>query len=192
MCNNSEEERGTFMLFESARISFRKMTPEDIPVYHSWRNDLEVMRTTNPDLDLYSFESTAEFVQQVILGSHSSKSYLILDKDTQKPIGITSLIQIDRKNRNPECILDIGDKAYWGKGFGREALSLLLDYAFLEMNLHRVGLRVFSFNDRAISLYEKIGFKQEGRSRQAIFREGKWHDIIAMGILQAEYSSKGK
>jgi len=175
------------MLFESARISFRKMTLEDIPIYHSWRNDLEVMRTTLPVLDLHSYESTADFVTQVILGSPTSKSYLILEKETQKPIGITSLIHIDPKNRNAECIIDIGEKTNWGKGFGREALKLLLDYAFLEMNLHRVSLRVFSFNEKAISLYEKMGFKHEGRSRQAIFREGKWHDIIHMGILQEEW-----
>lgn len=175
------------MLFESARISFRKMTLEDIPLYHSWRNDLEVMRTTLPVLDLHSYESTTDFVTQVILGSPTSKSYLILEKETQKPIGITSLVHIDPQNRNAECIIDIGDKAYWGKGFGKEALKLLLDYAFLEMNLHRVSLRVFSFNENAISLYEKLGFKREGRSRQAIFREGKWHDILHMGILQEEW-----
>lgn len=175
------------MLFESERISFRKMTLEDIPIYHSWRNDLEVMRTTLPALDLHSYEGTADFVTQVILGSTTSKSYLILEKETQKPIGITSLVYIDPKNRNAECIIDIGEKAYWGKGFGKEALQLLLDYAFLEMNLHRVSLRVFSFNENAISLYEKLGFKHEGRSRQAMFREGKWHDILHMGILQEEW-----
>ncbi|MED4174038.1 GNAT family protein, partial [Halalkalibacterium halodurans] len=94
---------------------------------------------------------------------------------------------IDYKNRNAECIIDIGEKTYWGKGYGFEALRLLLNYAFLEMNLHRVSLRVFSFNKKAIRLYEKLGFKHEGTSRQCLYRYGQWHDIVHMGILKDEY-----
>lgn len=175
------------MLFESARVCLRKMIEDDIPIYQKWRNDMDVLRTTNPFIDMYTYGDTKAFVEHVILGASASKSYMILDKESQRPIGITSLIQIDFKNRNGECIIDIGEKEYWGKGYGTEALKLLLDYAFLEMNLHRVSLRVFSFNEKAVSMYEKIGFKQEGVSRQSIFREGKWHDIIHMGILQHEY-----
>ncbi len=175
------------MLFQSERIYLRKMTGEDVDVYHTWRNDVEVMRTTNPSMDVYTWEDTNGFVNQVILHASSSKSYMIVDSQTNRPIGITSLIQFDLKNRNAECIIDIGEKEYWGKGYGREALKLLLDYAFLEMNLHRVSLRVFSFNEKAIKLYEKLGFKQEGISRQYLFREGKWHDLVHMGILQQEY-----
>ncbi|WP_217561853.1 GNAT family N-acetyltransferase [Paenibacillus sp. GbtcB18] len=175
------------MLFESSRVSFRKMTEEDAAVYHTWRNDMEVMRTTNPSLDLFTYAETRQFVEQVILGSDTSKSYMILDKESGRPIGITSLIQLDYKNRSAECILDIGEKEFWGKGYGTESLRLLLNYAFLELNLHRVSLRVFAFNDKAVALYEKIGFKREGVSRQAVFREGNWHDILHMGILQEEY-----
>ncbi|MBI6874450.1 GNAT family N-acetyltransferase [Clostridium aciditolerans] len=175
------------MLFDSDRIYFKKMTPEDVDVYHRWRNDMEVMRSTSTFLDIYDFEETKEFITKIILRSHSSKSYIIVEKKSDTPIGINSLINIDYKNRNAECIIDIGDKNFWGKGYGTEALRLLLDYTFLELNLHRVSLRVFSFNDRAIKLYEKIGFKKEGESRESIFREGKWHHIIHMGILQSEY-----
>ncbi|AST91264.1 MULTISPECIES: GNAT family N-acetyltransferase [Sutcliffiella] len=176
------------MLFNSKRVSLRKMSIDDIELYHSWRNNMEVMISTNPSLDVYSLEETKSFVENVILGSSSSKSYIIHHKRSEKAIGITSLINIDLKNRNAECIIDIGDKEYWGHGYGKEALKLLLDYAFLELNLHRVSLRVFSFNEKAISLYQKIGFQQEGVSRQALFRNGQWHDIVHMGLLQSEYN----
>ncbi|QDX92496.1 N-acetyltransferase [Brevibacillus laterosporus] len=175
------------MLFQSARIYLRKMTADDVTIYHTWRNDMEVMRTTNPAIDLCTLDNTQEFVNQVILGSSTSKSYMIIDKESETPIGIVSLIQIDYKNRNAECIIDIGEKAYWGKGYGTEALRLLLDYAFLELNLHRVSLRVFSFNKKAIALYERMGFKHEGISREYIFRDGKWSDVFHMGVLQREY-----
>ncbi|WP_195571360.1 GNAT family N-acetyltransferase [Paenibacillus sp. 1001270B_150601_E10] len=175
------------MLFESSRLYLRKMTETDVEQYHQWRDDMEVMRTTNPFLDRVSFDDTIQFVTQVVMGSTSSKNYIIVDKGTDEPIGITALIQLDYKNRNGECILEIGNKAYWGKGYGTEALQLLLRYAFLECNLHRLSLRVFSFNEKAIRLYTKIGFKQEGVTRQSIYRDGDWHDIIHMGMLQEEY-----
>lgn len=175
------------MLFQSSRIYLRKMTEDDISIYHKWRSDVEVMATTSPHLEAVTFEDTKHFVEQVILGSHSSKSYIIVDKESQAPIGVTSLIQIDNKNRNAECILDIGEKEFWGKGYGTEALRMLLDYAFLELNLHRVSLCVFSFNTKAVKLYEKLGFQREGVLRQALFRAGEWHDILQMGMLQAEY-----
>jgi len=178
------------MLFESSRLKLRKMTLEDTELYHKWRNDLEVMHFTNPSLDVYPMETTKQFVDQVILGSQNAKSYIIVEKENEKSIGVVSLINIDYKNRNAECIIDIGEKEYWGKGFGSEGLRLVLDYAFYEMNLHRVSLRVFSFNVRAIRMYKRIGFKEEGNSRQSLFRDGKWHDIIHMGILQTEYFEK--
>ncbi|PAV29712.1 hypothetical protein CIL05_10090 [Virgibacillus profundi] len=64
---------------------------------------------------------------------------------------------------------------------------MLLDYVFLELNLHRVSLRVFSLNEKAIHLNSKLGFKQEGAIRQSLYRNGEWHDIIHMGILKEEY-----
>ncbi|MGR3205007.1 GNAT family N-acetyltransferase [Bacillus glycinifermentans] len=175
------------MLFESSKVRLRKVTTEDTELYHTWRNDMEVMRNTNPSLDIYTIEATRDFVERVILGSNTAKGYMILEKESEKPIGITSLMNIDAKNRNAECMIDIGEKDFWGKGYGSEALILLLNYAFLEMNLHRVYLRVFSFNKKAIRLYEKLGFSHEGTSREALFREGVWHDIVHMGLLQGEY-----
>lgn len=175
------------MLFESSKIKLRKMTSDDSVLYNKWRNDIEVMTSTNPFLDLYHMDETREFVNQVILGSNSSKSYIILESKTETPIGIMSLINIDYKNRNAECIIDIGEKDCWGKGYATEAMRLLLDYGFLEMNLHKIYLRVFSFNKKAIKLYEKMGFYYEGRCSESLFRQGKWHDIIHMGMLKKQY-----
>ncbi|MCM1991615.1 GNAT family N-acetyltransferase [Oceanirhabdus seepicola] len=174
------------MLFETDRIKLRKMKREDIEVYNRWSNDEGVVRNTYPNLDRYSMEDTEKFYNKVN-NSSSSKTYIIEDVKKQKSIGITTLLNIDFYNRNAEFIIDIGEKEYWGKGYGKEAMVLMLQLAFLELNLNRVYLRVFSFNERAIKLYEKIGFLYEGRLREAIFRDGKWHDIVNMGMLQREY-----
>ncbi|WP_411953847.1 GNAT family N-acetyltransferase [Alkalibacillus sp. S2W] len=174
-------------MFSTQRISLRKVEKNDAEKYHKWRNDTDVMFSTNPSLDLYSFEDTKDFVENVLMDNSSSKSYIIIDRKNEITIGVTSLINIDYKNRNAESIIDIGEKEYWGQGYGTEALNLLLNYAFQELNLHRVSLKVFSFNEKAIRLYQKLGFKEEGKSRQSLFRNGQWHDIIHMGILAEEY-----
>jgi RimJ/RimL family protein N-acetyltransferase len=159
----------------------------DTEKYHSWPNDTDVMFSTNPSLDVYSLDDTREFVENVLIHSDSSKSYMIIEKENEVSIGITSLINIDYKNRNAECIIDIGEKEYWGQGYDTEALRILLNYAFQELNLHRVSLRVFSFNEKAIKLYKNLGFKEEGKSRQSLYRNGQWHDILHMGILKEEF-----
>lgn len=101
-----------------------------------------------------------------------------------------SLTAINYRNRSTECIIEIGVKEMQGKGVGTAALSLLLDFAFNELNLHRVSLKVLSFNERAIRLYEKLGFVREGAVRQDFYRAGAWHDIILMGMLKDEYQAK--
>ncbi|MCG1023249.1 GNAT family N-acetyltransferase [Sutcliffiella horikoshii] len=174
-------------MWKSDRLRLRKMETKDIELYHTWRNDMDVMMMTSPSLDVYTLEETRSFVENVILSSTSSKSYIIVELESNTSIGVTSLINIDRKNRNAECIIDIGQKESWGKGYGSEALTILLEYAFKELNLHRVSLRVFSHNEKAIHLYTKLGFIKEGVSRDALYRNGRWHDIVHMGMLKSEY-----
>ncbi|MBW4846342.1 MAG: GNAT family N-acetyltransferase [Lachnospiraceae bacterium] len=175
-------------MFENEIIKLRKLSLDDYNIYHSWRNDVEVMYTTSPLLDIYTLKDTEEFITSIISQSNA-KSYIIEHKETNQAVGIVSLSNIDYKNRSAECIIDIGAKDMWGKGIGKAALSLILEYAFSELNLHRVFLNVFSFNKRAIKLYEKMGFMHEGVLRQAFYRAGDWHDIVIMSILKNEYLS---
>jgi RimJ/RimL family protein N-acetyltransferase len=161
----------------------------DYEVYHSWQNDMDVMYSTSQELDVYTIEETEKYMA-TIASQPNAKGYIIQDKKTNQLVGIISLVNIDNKNRSAECIIDIGAKEMWGKGIGTEALTLILDFAFNELNFHRISLQVFSFNERAIKLYEKMGFTNEGRIRQALYRSGNWHDIIIMGILKFEYVSE--
>lgn len=174
------------MLFNGQRVRLRKMLMDDTALYHSWRNDPEVMQFTLPVLDVFTYSDTEKFVQR-ITEADNAKSYVIEEKDSDQPIGVTALTNIDVENRNAECIIDLGDKNTWGKGLGREAFQLLLDYAFLEMNLHKVYLRVFSFNERAIRLYQKLGFQTEGELKEQIYRNGSWHHVLYMGLLKRDY-----
>ncbi|MBM7553203.1 GNAT family N-acetyltransferase [Thalassobacillus pellis] len=173
-------------MFTADRIHLRKVTESDAVIYHDWRNNMEVMENTNPELDVHTFKETETFIQSICQSS-SSKSYIIELNENNMPIGIVSLVHIDYKNRNAECIIDIGNKDYWGKGYGTQAMTLLLNYSFYELNLHKVYLRVFSFNQRAIHLYERLGFEKEGELKDQIFRNGNWHGITYLAIFQEKY-----
>lgn len=176
-------------MFENKIIKLRKLSTNDYSTYHNWRNDIEVMKTTSPQLDIYTLEETEQFIS-VIASQANAKGYMIEHKESGQTVGIVSLINIDYKNRSAECILDIGERDMWGKGIGTSAMSLILGFAFYELNLHRVYLQVFSFNERAIKLYEKMGFTHDGKFREAIYRDGRWHDTVIMSILKKEYLNK--
>lgn len=173
-------------MFENTNIKLRKLSANDYTTYHEWRNDVEVMQSTSPQLDMYTLEETEQFVS-MISSQSNAKGYMIEHKGTEKVVGIISLINVDYKNQSAECIIDIGSKDMWGKGIGSEAMSLILEYAFKELNLHRVFLQVFDFNERAIKLYKKMGFSHDGKFREALYRFGKWHDIVIMNLLKSEY-----
>lgn len=173
-------------MFTSDRIQLRKVTKNDAAIYHRWRSNDKVMESTSLELDAYTMEDTERFIQN-ITNSDASKSYIIQHREDNEPIGIVLLVNIDLKNRNAECIIDIGNEDYWGLGYGTEAMKLLLGYCFLELNFHKVFLRVISFNDRAIKLYERLGFEKEGEQKEQLFRNGKWYGIILMAVFQKDY-----
>jgi RimJ/RimL family protein N-acetyltransferase len=96
-------------------------------------------------------------------------------------------VRIDWKNRVGNVGIVIGKKEYWGKGFGTEAMQLLVNYAFNTLNLHRVELDTYSHNIRAQKSYTKIGFKIEGTKRDAVYIDGKYRDVVVMSILKEEF-----
>ncbi len=115
--------------------------------------------------------------------------FAIVDSATDKAIGSTWLYEIDHVSRKSMFGIFIGDKNFRGKGYAREATGLILDFAFNILNLHSVMLEVFDFNDRAIRLYEKVGFKIIGRRRGCRTVCGKSYDSIHMDLLDREFES---
>lgn len=96
-------------------------------------------------------------------------------------------MDLDQVNRTAEVGIFIGNKEYWNKGYGEEALRLLLDYAFRFLNLRSIMLTVYAFNKCAYNCYKKVGFKEIGVRRKALLRNMKEHDIIYMDILDEEF-----
>ena len=114
-------------------------------------------------------------------------NFAIVEKKTDELIGNCSLMKLDRINRRCTIGIFIGDEENRNKGYGVEALELLLNYAFNFQNMHNINLCVFSFNERAIKCYKKIGFKEYGRRHEVYFLDGKYYDIVEMEILEDDF-----
>lgn len=164
------------------------LTPEDAERSAAWDNDLEVAL---PLGDEAWTPTTAEGARQGLEEAVRRHAHLfgIIDKATGELIGRCILFQIDQVNRSAMMGIVIGEKAYWGRGYGREATRLLLDYAFNLLNLHNVMLGVFSFNERALRCYRAVGFREIGRRRQARIIGDRRYDVVLMDILADEFES---
>jgi RimJ/RimL family protein N-acetyltransferase len=111
----------------------------------------------------------------------------IQTEDGWKMIGNTSFADINWTDRNAEIGIFIGAKEYWSKGYGRDVMKLMLRHGFNTLNLHRIYLRVFEPNLRGIKAYQYAGFVEEGRLRQAVYRNGRYYDVLVMSVLRHEW-----
>lgn len=116
-----------------------------------------------------------------------SLAMAIHERAGNRLIGTCALSQLDGDNGSALYHITIGEKDAWGRGYGTEATQLMVDHAFGVLGLHRVALFVFEFNERAIRAYRRCGFVVEGRSRESIFRDGRWWDEIAMSVLESDW-----
>jgi RimJ/RimL family protein N-acetyltransferase len=173
------------MVIQGKRIRLLAIERSDIPTFVRWFNDPEVRRFLEMYLPMSQAQEERWFEAQLedrdghVLGIETLDGTLI---------GNVGLQGIDWKDRRAVLGIVIGEKEYWNRGYGTEAASTLLGFAFGEMNLHRVSLRVYDYNERAIRCYEKCGFTLEGRLRKARFHAGNYHDELIMAILQDEFT----
>ncbi|WP_338131255.1 GNAT family N-acetyltransferase [Cohnella rhizosphaerae] len=117
-----------------------------------------------------------------------TRGFVIAEVDTELYIGQIGLDAIDWKNRCGRIGIVIGKLERCGQGLGTEAMRLLCEYAFKELNLNRLELEVYDFNERAYRSYLKCGFVEEGRLRQKLYRNGRYADVIQMGLLRSEWT----
>jgi len=168
------------------RVVLRRHRPENLAVVSRWYRDPEVARLTRYQTRPMPREEVERFFQTRLLGP-DSVAYAIHVRLTDRLIGLTTFSSLDPDNGSVLFHITLGERDVWGQGYGTEAASLMLAHAFERLGLHRVGLSVFSFNERAIRSYEKAGFRIEGRLRDAIARDGRYWDEIQMGALRPEW-----
>ncbi len=164
----------------------RRHVPENLAAFRRWYSDPDVARLTRYQDGPMRAEEIERFFAARVVGT-DSLAMAVHVRGTDRLIGTCAFSQLDGDNGSALFHITIGEKDSWGLGYGTEATRLMLDHAFGKLGLHRVGLSVFAFNERALRAYRRVGFTVEGRSRQAIWREGRYWDEIAMSILDEEW-----
>jgi RimJ/RimL family protein N-acetyltransferase len=173
-------------------VRIRAYEKSDLDAVMAWINDEEVTRNLGAPL-IYPMSREAEenYLAANASGDGPDRRWAI-ETLAGDYLGGISLMSIDWIDRSAQVGIVIGSKTHWGKGFGTDAMRLVLRFAFDKMNLHRVWLNVYDFNPRGIKSYEKCGFKREGIQREYRYIDGKYHDAMLMAILEDEYREVAK
>jgi RimJ/RimL family protein N-acetyltransferase len=174
-------------LFRGRLVHLAAPAEDDAAAFARWSQDAEYLRAL--DTDYARPVSATEFAERSAPGRADSNTleFRLRTLAEDRLIGFVALHCIEWNNQAAMLAIGIGEASYRGKGYGSDALQLILRYAFRELNLYRVGLDVTANNRAAIRAYEKAGFQQEGVMRRAVSRDGQRIDRILMGILRDEW-----
>jgi len=171
------------MLIRGEFVELRAIERSDIPHYTTWFNDPETMAYFGGYEPLALAQEERWYEEQ--FKNPEVRNYAIYYQGEH--VGGAGFSHLNFRERSAEVGLLIGRKDLWDKGLGGDVLRALLRQGFEQLNLHRIYLRVFAENARAVRCYEKVGFRHEGRMREASFRHGRYHDLLLMSVLEDEY-----
>ena len=175
--------------FAGKRVRLAYLDAEkDSEQWARWNRDSEYQQLLDwGPSKLYTVSQTREWIEKELSASFTFSIHTL---DDDRIIGFLGLDGINWTAGDCWMGVGIGEREDWGKGYGSDAIAVLLRFAFEELNLKRVTLNVFEYNERAIKAYEKLGFQHEGRQRQMLNRFDRRWDMIFMGILRSEWEAK--
>jgi RimJ/RimL family protein N-acetyltransferase len=169
-----------------SRVVLRRHVPGNVTAFQRWYADPEIARLARYQATPMRPEEIERFFAGRVAGPESL-AMAVHEKTTDRLVGTCAFSQLDGDNGSALYHITIGEADTWGHGFGTEATRLMVDHAFGTLGLHRIALNVFEFNERAIRAYRRVGFLVEGRSRESIWRDGRWWDELAMSILMSDW-----
>ena len=176
-------------LFRSPRIQLNALKPDDAEAFSRWREDGQYLRNLDTD---YAITRSADYNRAEIESLSTQNNTIELGirlLSDNRLIGFISLNSIEWNNKSGRLAVGIGEAHYRHIGLGTEAMQLIIQYAFNELNLNRIGLDVIGNNISAIRCYEKSGFVIEGTIREGVIRDGQILDRIYMGLLRSEWET---
>lgn len=178
-------------MLHGPRVTLRPWTKEDIPTLRRWHSDPEVMQYWGERAALVAAD---QFEAELAPGGRFTKfdenGYFCICDETGRAIGRIDYGGLRLPESKAELSILLGEKETWSKGYGSEAIIVLLDHLFNDLNAHRVWLEVFPENVRAQRAYEKVGFVREGTMRENWFSAGRWQDEHLYGILRDEFNAR--
>jgi diamine N-acetyltransferase len=167
------------------RVNLRPLVRGDLVHLRKWLEDAEIRGLIGEAASMSKAESE-KFLEKVRADAERAW-FMVVVRDTNRVIGEAGLLRMDRAWRTTDISVIIWEREEWGKRYGREAILLLLDYAFERLSFHRVAIGVVGFNERALRFWEKLGFRKEGVQRDGYYYDGKYHDFVLMSILEDEF-----
>jgi RimJ/RimL family protein N-acetyltransferase len=167
-------------------VTLRRHVPQNVAAFRRWYADPEIARLARYQQTPMRPEEIERFFAARVVGP-DALAMAVHERATGRLIGTCAFSQLDGDNGSALYHITIGESDAWGQGYGTEATHLMVDHAFGTLGLHRIALFVFEFNERAIRAYKRCGFVIEGRSRESIWRDGRWWDEIAMSILESDW-----
>jgi RimJ/RimL family protein N-acetyltransferase len=179
-----ETSRRRFMI-AGEHVILRAFEREDAERSYRWMNDPNIVRTLKTRYPI-AFQSEQEWIEHAIHAEASERHFAIERKDDRSHIGNASIHEIDWVSRRAWFGLFIGEPTAWNRGFGGDAIRTLVRFAFEEMNLSKLSIRVFEYNDRAKHVLESHGFVTEGLLKRDFYREGTFHDIVLYSVFREQ------
>jgi len=171
-------------------ITLREIGRDDIPVINAWRRDSVIAdgigaprRFIGLDVDLKWYED------YLAHRGHEVRCAVCL-ADTDQLVGMVSLTRIDHVHRHAEFNAVVGERAEQNRGIGTAATRAMVRHGFFDLNLHRIYVGILKGNISSIRMCEKAGFRREGTAREGAFKNGRYHDLVQMGILKSDLSTE--
>src|SRR5687768_9973987 len=179
-----EPSRRRFMI-AGEHVILRAFERDDAERCYRWMNDPNIVRTLKSRYPI-AFQNEIEWLDRAMHGSSSDaeRHFAIERKDDRTHIGNASIHDIEWVSRIASFGLFVGEPSAWNRGFGSDAIRTLVRFAFDEMNLRKLRIDVFDYNDRAKHILESHGFVQEGRLRREFFRDGMYHDLVILSTFR--------
>ena len=167
------------------RIYLSPRNSDDVEIFTEWLNDFKTTDYLGRSSIVTTLYDEKKYLEE---NATAEASFVIVTINENKMIGTVSLESINHINRCATLGIFIGDKEFRNKGYGTEAIKLILEYGFKYLNLKNIKLDLMEFNERALKCYKKCGFKEYGRRRKCKFIDGEYYDTIEMDILKEEFN----
>ena len=179
---------GKDLFIDGGEIYLRLPNRSDIKGnWYKWLNDSEVTKYQNKGIFANSREKQRQYLRQA-LESRNDVIFAIIHKKMETHIGSIGLHKIDWVHRSAEIGIVIGEKKFWGKGYGRIAWNLMVDYGLNVLNLHRIYAVIFEDNIPSIKAAKSSGFKYEGKMRDMFYKKGEYHSALMFSVLEKEFN----
>ncbi len=178
---------------EGERVRLRPRELSDAEQMRGWVNDPEVMRYLGNAPYQYSLPAEEEYLSGLTPIDWDNGVQLAVEAtdlgDGPQLIGTVALRNLDPESRRGEVAIAIGEREYWDRGYGSDVMRTICRFGFEDLDLHRIELKVASYNVRAQRCYEKVGFTVEGRMREHRYVAGRYHDTLIMGLLRRDFEA---